>query len=307
MNLKQTLLGYLEIACHYALRCFPVYICSGIGCAFGRILGPRHRKATQRLRNNIIHLRPDLVSKKDIDDMVLRSWGNYGRVMAEFSVFRRICQSSQTQIIGLDHLQCAQASERPVIIMFLHLANWEMVGPRLKDFVNERSLQVYQLLEDKTKLKLAEKARRPYAKHLIPNTPNMAKQIYNKLKEGYTVFMGVDEFINNKLPIPSFGRPLSLSNNLAFAVRFAQLTNAVLCPVYAVRTKGVQFEINIKAPVVFDFSDYNKQKLHGMVAQLDQLIDPIIRQHIDQWHYAMALDLEFGQSYMQKNACSLSK
>lgn len=289
-------MDYLEIACHYLLRCFPVYIASGIGCILGRMLGPRHQKATQRLRKNIIQLRPDLVSKKQIDKMVTRSWGNYGRVMAEFSVFRRICLSNQTPIFGLNHLECALGSKRPVIMMFLHLGNWEIVGPKLKGYLSEQVLQVYQLLEDKTKLKLAEKVRRPYAKYLMPNTPNMAKQIYNKLKEGYTVFMGVDEFINNKLPTPSFGRPLSLSNNLAYAVRFAQLTNAVLCPVYAVRTKGAQFEINIKAPIFFDFSDYDKEKCHDMVAQLDQLIDPIIRQHIDQWHYAMAASvLDIGR------------
>ena len=291
MNLRQTLLGYFEIAFHYMLRCFPIYICSGIGYMFGRLLGPRHRNVTQRLRNNIIHLRPDLVSKKQIDSMVARSWGNYGRVMAEFSVFNRICNSNQTQIIGLDHLLSAQASQRPVIIMFLHLGNWEIVGPKLKAFVNEQVLQIYQMIDDKTKLYIAEKVRRPYAKYLMPNTPNMAKKIYNKLMEGYTVFMAVDEFINNKLPVPSFGRPLDLSNNLAFAVRFAKLSNAVLCPVYAVRTKGSQFEINIKPPVAFDFSDDSKEKLYDMVAQLDSLIEPIIRQHIDQWHYAMALDL----------------
>ena len=258
---------------------------------FGRMLGPRHKKVTQRLRNNIIHLRPDLVTKKQIDNMVARSWGNYGRVMAEFSVFRRICKSSHTPIIGLEHLQSALGSQRPVIIMFLHLGNWEIVGPKLKKYVNEQVLQIYQMIDDKTKLYIAEKVRRPYAKYLMPNTPNMAKKIYNKLTEGYTVCMAVDEFINNKLPIPSFGRSLGLSNNLAFAVRFAKLSNAVLCPVYAVRTKGARFQINIKPPVAFDFSDYNKQKLYDMVAELDLLIDPVIRQHIDQWHYAMALDL----------------
>lgn len=288
---KRRIADYLEIAGHFALGCLPISACSGIGCVLGRILGPRHQDVNQRLRDNIMRLRPDITSKKQLNAMIKRSWGNYGRVMAEYSVLHRIWRSNRVQTIGDENVTHALKSTRPIIVIFLHLGNWEAIGPRCLELMGERFVQVYQMIDDKNKLYLANKVRHVYANHLIPNTPNAAKKIYNKLKEGYTVSLAVDEFIHNQLNTPSFGRPINLSSNLAYAVRFAQLTNAVLLPIYSTRTTGARFSLHIEAPVFFDFNKANRQTLSEMVTELDQRIDPIIRQHIDQWYYAHALNL----------------
>ena len=287
--LRELLFGSAEFIAHWALRLLPIDVCSNIGYVLGRIIGPMHRKPTQQLRENITRLRPDMSSKKQIDAMVKRSWGNYGRVMAEFSVLRRIWRSNRTRVEGLENFTTAKATGRPIICLFLHLGNWEVVGPKLNDVFGGNWLQIYQKIDDRMKLRIAENVRRPYAYALITAGPFIGKKIYNKLSEGYNLNLAVDEWVNDELNTPSFGRPRRQVGNLTLAVRLAKLTNAILCPAYVTRTKGARFLLHIKPPVILDFTHFDRQALQETVNQLDQLIDPIIREHIDQWFYGSAL------------------
>ena len=301
LPLIDMLLGNLQIMLHWALRIMPIEVCSSIGCLLGRIIGPRHRNATQQLRENISRLRPDISSPQQMDLMVKHTWGNYGRVMTEFSVLRRIWRSDRTEIEGFDHLTHAKSLGQPIIYTFLHLGNWEVLGPALYRLHDEHLIQIYQEIDDRYQLKIAENVRRPYKHALLTNTPFVGKKIYNKLKDGYALSIAVDAFVNNELNTPSFGRPLSLTGNLAYAVRLAKLTNAIICPAYVTRKKGARFTLHILPPVIFDFTDFNKTKLHLAIAQLDKLLDPIIRKHIDQWYYGSALHFSKSDASPEKN------
>lgn len=290
-SMREIILGNLQIIAHWSLRILPIGLCSNLGCLMGRLLGPRHRQATQRLRNNIRQLRPDISSAKQIEKMIRRSWGNYGRVMAEFSVLQRLWKSDRTTIDNLEHFNNAKARGKPVIFPFLHLGNWEVLGPKIDDMIEGHGIQIYQMLDDHYKMRIAENVRRPYADALITNGPFVGKKICNKLNEGYFLNIAVDEFMNNELTTPSFGRPINLTGNLSFAVRLAKLTNAVLCPAYLTRTKGARFVLHFLPAIAFDFTDFDTVKLREAVEQLDQLIDPIIRQYFDQWYYGSMLNL----------------
>ncbi|OGV26271.1 MAG: hypothetical protein A3F18_03760 [Legionellales bacterium RIFCSPHIGHO2_12_FULL_37_14] len=285
------LVGYCEIAAHYFLKCMPISWCSWLGGFLGRIIGPLHKEVNQRLQRNIQHLRPDLTQEQEIQKIINNYWSNYGRVMAEFSVLRRIWRSNRVKVYGIKNLEEAMSHKRPIILLFLHLANWEVVGPKFLETSRQKTIQIYQLIEDPIKLKIAQRVRKPYEKYLIPNSPNVAIKIHRKLKQGYNLSLAVDEFIQDRLVIPSFGREINSTSNLTFAVRLAKLVNAILMPAYAVRTKGAHFNLHFEPPVMLNFANFDAQKLHKTVRQLDKLIDPIIRKHIDQWYYAIALEL----------------
>ncbi len=278
------LLGYSQIIAHWALGLLPIDFCSAIGNRLGRIIGPMHRIATQKLRENITQLRPDL-QPMAINQMVQRSWGNYGRVMAEFSVLRRIWKSDRVDITGLEHFIKAKATGRPVICLFVHLGNWEVIGPKLHALLGGDWIQIYQMLDNPYQLRIAEQVRRPYAHELITSGPFVGKKIYNKLKAGYTLNIAVDECVNEDITIPAFGRSLQLAGNLTFAVRLAKLTNAVFCPVYAMRTQGARFTVQVLPPVVFDFTEFDQGKLLEAVSTLNHTVESIIREHLDQWYY----------------------
>lgn len=258
-----------------------------MGCFFGRLLGPMHRQATLQLRQNMMCLRPDLTPLQ-IDVMVKQSWGNYGRVMAEFSVLQRIWKSNRTTVEGLHHFTDAKSSGRPVICLFLHVGNWEVIGPKLYALLGGDWIQIYQQLDCPIQAKIAERVRRPYAHSLITSGPFVGKKIVNKLKEGYTLNIAVDECVKDEVNTPSFGRPLSRHGNLNLALRLAKLTGATLCPVYATRPKGARFVLHVLPSI--DPEIMTSKGLDPFEV-IDKMIGSVIGQHLEAWYYARALNL----------------
>src|SRR3989338_4793910 len=89
LSTKQIMSGLTDMTLHWMMRLLPVDVCSYIGSYFGKMLGPRHKDIDNRLRKNIRFLKPDL-SDAELENMVKNWWGNHGRVLAEFSVLRRL-------------------------------------------------------------------------------------------------------------------------------------------------------------------------------------------------------------------------
>ena len=279
---KIVLPGNLLLATHYVLGLLPVEVTSGIGYWLGVRFGAKNRVRDARVRHNLAVLRPDIDDPAAIEATVRRFWGNSGRSMAEFAALRRIWKSDRTSIVGIEHLHAARASGRPRICMFLHLSNWEVVGPKLIS-LGETASQIVQPLADPYRNRIAESMRSVFESQLIRPGPNAGHQVMRVLKEHGALSLAADEYINGELLAPSFGGPLRLDGNLARAVRLAKLTKAIICPFYALRLKGARFEMHCLPPIEPDYSLRGDEYLQHGVQMLDDLITPIIVANIDQW------------------------
>ena len=51
--------------------------------------------------------------------------------MLEFSVLDRLWREGRIAVEGGEHLLAARAAGKPVIVMGLHVNNWEVIGPAL--------------------------------------------------------------------------------------------------------------------------------------------------------------------------------
>jgi KDO2-lipid IV(A) lauroyltransferase len=258
----------------------PIGWCSAIGYWLGVTVGPRNKVRDARLRHNLTVLRPDLAAPEVIEATVRRYWGNSGRAMTEFSVLDRLWRSDRMSVVGFEHLAAARATGRTRIGLFMHLGNWELVGPKIID-LGENLSQVVQELANPYRNRIANNARRRYADRLIHAGPNASRQFLRLLRNNGFISIAGDEFQNRELFAPSFGRPVRLDGNLGRVVRLAKLVDAVICPYYCVRTQGAHFEMHILPAVALDFTadDY----LQRGVERLDGTITPVIVAHLDQW------------------------
>ena len=285
LSTKQIISGISDITLHWMMRALPIDICSYIGSILGKFLGPRHKDANNRLRNNIKFLRPHL-SAIELEQLVEKWWGNHGRVLAEFSVLRRIWKSNRTAIAGNQHIDHAKQIGRPIIFLFLHTGNWEIAGPKLAKLFDQHPIHIYQEIDNYFQMKIAKNIRAPYADHLIKPHFSAGRKIYKKLISGHPLIIAVDEHVNGKLNGPSFGRELSASGNVTFALRLAKLSNAILLPFYTTRTSGANFTVTILPAMEFDFYNFNDTDLKAAQIKIDEITDHIIRQNVDQWYYA---------------------
>lgn len=289
--LHDTLSGLFDTALHYGLRALPVELCSVVGWWLGQRFGSRHRVWHARALCNLRRLRPEL------DDAaaaraIHRMWGHIGSTMAEFSALPRIWGSERIVVAGLDNLEAARATGRPRIAAALHLGNWEIVGPTLLA-LGENGLDVYQPPRNRFERRIADRVRRRFADHLLPAGPATARLLYRALaEERRGVVLYVDEFQSRRVHAPFFGRSLRLDGNLARVVRLALMAEAVIIPTYCLREGHGQFCVHILPPIILPGPRTDGSAIARGVAQLDSVIAPIVRHHIEQWFMLHDLTLD---------------
>lgn len=292
-KVRKVLLGNILVCCYFAFRTLPIDLCASFGgTILGKLLSIRSKNANQRLSDNIRLLCPQITSLQEIEKLRKTVWENRGRLFGEYPKLPHIWRSNRTQIVGLENLTETQAYNRPIIFLFLHLGNWTVIGYKLGVLLEGRIIHPYNSPKNPYQRKILESIRRPYLDYFIRNEFSSGKKIVNKLRQGYALFVGVDAFFRGQTSIPSFGRDLLNNNHLTNAVRLAKLSNAVLCPVYAVRKeKSSEFLIHILPSIAPDFTCFDQSEFRQTIIKLDRIMESIVSQHIDQWFYITSLDL----------------
>jgi KDO2-lipid IV(A) lauroyltransferase len=272
--------GNTLLLLHYVLRSLPIDLCSAIGFSLGARFGPKNAVRDARVRHNLVVLRPDIDTPEEFEAAVRRFWGNAGRSWAEFSVLRRLWRSDRMSVVGMEHLQAAKATGRPRIALFVHLGNWELVGPKLLE-LGEDCRQIAQPLMNRYRNRIVTAVRRPYANKIIQPGNRVGREIIRCLRDAGMLSIAADEYVRGELFAPSFGNPVRLDGNLGRVVRLARLTDAIVVPYYCVRSTGAHFQMHVLPSVDLDFA--RADFLREGAQRLNDLITPIIVRHLDQW------------------------
>src|SRR5207237_634662 len=130
--IRDPLLGGLDFALHYGCRALPTEWCSAIGGRLG-VLNGRYRYHKERERAQRLYLARsgDPATPQEAEQAAMRAFDNAGRVMLEFSVLDRLWAEGRIALAGAEHLLAARAAGKPVIVMGVHLGNWETIGPTI--------------------------------------------------------------------------------------------------------------------------------------------------------------------------------
>jgi len=119
-----------------------------------------------------------------------------------------------------------------------------------------------------------------------------ARAAYRALFESDGILLFIDEFERGRVYAPEFGRPRRVEGNLAFAVRLAKMAEAEIIPAYCLRRNdSASFDVFFLPPPKLLRTGTDQDALGTNYATLHAMIEPLIREHLDQWFYA--LDFEF--------------
>jgi KDO2-lipid IV(A) lauroyltransferase len=277
------LFGAMDYALHYGMRLGPVALCSAIGGGLGALAGRyRFRAWSRRAADNIARLKPELDAPMR-DRAVARMWAQIGRVMAEFSVLDRLWPQGRVTTAGEAHVTAARAAGRPVLVMGLHLANWEVIAPTLTRLVDPLYF-IYQPPRNRFQHRIAVGVRRRCGAILLPPSLTSTRRAYAGLvEERASLLMFVDELVKGRINAPAFGRPPRARGNIATVVRLAQASGAVVIPAHVARRgAGARFHVTFEPPVALAPGD-DAATLAANVARLDAIIAPIVLAQLDQW------------------------
>lgn len=280
-------IGYaLDIAAHFALKLLPIDVCSNLGAFLGRVvMEKKYKKAVQNMRRNLEILLPEK-SIEEREALVIRNCENLGRLMTEFSVLTRICQSQERiSTVGLEPL--LEASQQgPIVLVTLHLGNWEILSSISKR-VGVPFHTFYLPLDNPVEAWVTARVRRQLGANLLPVGMAGVGPALRILKERGVVAIFCDEAFAGKIRGPFFGRPVHLKGNLALATRLARKHNARLAVVYTSRISTARFECRFSDLINLPDSSglAESELILDDVRYLNSFIEPAIMENLHQWYY----------------------
>ena len=288
-----TFWGLVKTGMHYGMRLLPLDVCSAVGAIGGKTAPARYQESDERARRVFRKLRPEAADAAWLDAAMIRLWCNIGRTMAEYSILERLWDAGRVETQGLEHVAAARESGRPTIVFGLHLGNWELIGPALVRSGFPTS-SVYLETDNPYEIRIALKVRKHYGMGLIQPNSQTTRKALRLLQNNQEIF-GIynDEFVRNRVQAPAFGRKIQPTGNIAYTARLAMMTNAMVIPSYCIRLgESARFRVKFLPPMdMVDTGNKNSDVLES-IRKIDEVIDPIIKAHLDQWYYVLDLDLD---------------
>ena len=262
------------------LRLLPARLASELGALHYGTIRPFFGARNRRIVENLARIRPDL----DPVTIARQNWRGKGRVMAEFSVLSRIDASDGITIEGEENLLSAHA-EGPVVVLALHLGNWELL-PAVLGRLQIAAASFYMPPESRLEHHIACRVRESFGLALLPPGVKGVRPAMKRLaqRDGVVAIFG-DEGIDGRIMAPFFGRTTHLSGNLAVAVRLARHAGARIVPFYVVRKGGSQFVCRWLKPIDLPKTDTPGLRLAEDVERLNSVIEPVVKRHISQWYF----------------------
>jgi KDO2-lipid IV(A) lauroyltransferase len=275
--IRDPLLGALNYAIHYFCRALPLDLCAAFGGFLGRFNG---RYRFQIVRDRVVNGYTALSGRQtDADGAAMRLFDCIGRAMTEFSVLDRLWRAGRIAIEGAEHVTAERAAGRPVIVMGVHVNNWEVIGPALIGLGISFKF-IYQPPRSRFEHRIAATARRRYGAVLLQPGVVAARTAHRLLvaEKGVLLIFADDErkgYVN----APLFGRPVQSRANLTTIARLAAASGAAVIPAYAERLGGARHRVVFLPPI-----ELNAAALADNVARLDAAITPIVLARLDQWY-----------------------
>jgi len=282
-----------DLGIHFGLRSLPIETCSNVGAWLGRTMGRRgHPGADARARALLARLRPDLATPDALEMALVSLWENIGRTFAEFSVIHRMVPAGRSILSDPALLDALCADDRPLILCFVHLGNWELLGMQLAAHTHvHRGRPVLAVIMPPTNRAhafIAARQRRILPVDLVPMHPRIWHTIAERLRRpGGVAWLAADDVAAGRVFAPGFGRRLRVDGNLGKIVRLAAATGARILPMYSERLRGARFVSHLLPLVEVPREPRDKAMIRAHVERIDALFAPIVRRLAQQWYMAV--------------------
>jgi KDO2-lipid IV(A) lauroyltransferase len=269
-------------ASYQGVRLLPPRIASDMGEWLGRRVAPvLSPDAARTTVESLRRIRPDY-TEAECAAAVDRMWGHIGRVQAEMAVIERMWGSASISIRNGECVKRAVASGRPVVFVFPHMGNWELLA-LVAQHLGARTSSVYEELPHRFQLDLVQRARRRIGHRVISPDREGLIALLGSMRRKEAVGLAIDEFKHGNVIAPAFGRPPRRDTNACLVESLARRFGAMVIPAHCVRTGPLEFVVSVLDPLE-----------RPTAADLNTLCESWIRAHPEQWY--MLHRLRFDQA-----------
>ncbi len=211
---------------------------------------------------------------------------NFTRKLADLWRFESGAPVMETfnELVGWERFEAAHARGRGVLIVTLHLGNWELGGPILTH-KGHRLLALSNFEPDPrlTELRQAARARWGVETLLVGEDPFAFVEVIKRVNACGAVALLLDRPAEKSaVEVELFGRPFLVSNA---AAELARAAGCAVLPVVIVRN-GDGYAAQILPETTYDRAALgNREQRRAFTQEILRAFEPWLRQHPDQWYH----------------------
>lgn len=249
-----------------------------------RWIGPktrRHRLTLTNLRNAF----PEK-SEAEIETIALESWGNMGRLAAEYVFLDRLFdfdparpEPGRVEVSGIPLFMELRDNPRPFIVFTAHSGNFEMLPVAGSAF----GLEVTVLFRPPNNPYLADKVfefRKTRMGNLVPSHAGSSFALARQLERGSGVGVLVDQKFRKGLKTKFFGRDVQTNPLLAKLVR---QFNCEVYPARCIRLPGGRFRLELEPAVEIPRRADGSVDVTATAQMLNDKVESWVREYPGQW------------------------
>ncbi|MEN9575229.1 MAG: hypothetical protein RL514_3084 [Verrucomicrobiota bacterium] len=192
--------------------------------------------------------------------------------------------ASFNQLAGWERFETAHARGRGVLLVTLHLGNWELGGPILTH-KGHRLLALSNPEPDPrlTEMRQAARARWGVETLLVGGDPFAFVEVIKRMNAGGAVALLLDRPAEKSaVEVELFGRPFLVSNA---AAELARASGCAVVPVVIVR-RGDGYAAQILPEQTYERAALgNREQRRAFTQEILRAFEPSLREHPDQWYH----------------------
>jgi len=255
---------------------------SNLGSLLGKFIGPLFR-SKDIIKSNI-KLGLGNIDEKKEKVIINGMWSNIGRTFAEY-VFLKDFKHNRTnfehmKISGVNYLDEIKKNNQPVIFFSGHFANFELMAMEL-DKSGVKTAAIYRPLNNFFLNPLMEYLRMKYiCPTQIPKGRKGMREIVNRIKDGYSIALMMDQRVSEGQKIPFFNEPaLTTTIPAQLALKY----DCKLVPISLERKRGANFEMTVHEPYNIEKTGNDEEDTKNIILKINKIIEKMIIENPTQW------------------------
>ncbi len=262
----------------------PLKLCYGIASILGDLVYIFWPRGRRNVVDNIHHVLGPEVSDSTVRHTARRSFRNYMKLLTDFArigATEPAALEDRLQGSGWENLDQAFQRGKGVLLVSIHLGNWEVAGAAIANR-GYRVSAVSETVGNERINRLAIDFRAKLGIELIPMEYAL-KRVYKALRRNEGVGLVTDRPLlpDEGVPVEFFGQCIAWPSGPAI---LALRTGATIVTGYLVRDSQDRYLGEIYPPMEFEVTGDHDRDVQVITQRVVSIQEDLIRRFPDQWY-----------------------
>ena len=244
-----------------------------------RLIGPliKSEKVISDNLEKFLGIKNDEIKR----NIKFQMWNNYGKTFVEYLFLKKFRNtSSHIEIKGEEILNKIQKSNKPVIFVSGHFANFELMSMELTKKTIKLAT-IYRPLNNFFLNPFMEYLRKKYiCKNQIKKGLAGVKESIHYLKNNFSIALMIDQRVSEGKKLPFFDHmALTTTMPAQIALKF----NLNIVPIYIARKNNNNFKMEVYEPLKILRSDNVETDKLNISIKLNKILEEMISRDPGQW------------------------